>query len=222
MKFLELIKPSRLRSKLNFLRRPYFFDNYSSSIVLYRRDYLKIKKHFPLHTSQNFEDFTLINLSCPYKKTLTYKTFSHYGKTLNPYSTSVNGETLLMERCPNLNLSSMNTLPAHFKACQLCKNELSCLFSKKRNFKPAGYDIYQFIKFLRSKGFTNSKEMQEKFESLYDEEGYLYEQPISFTHFIILLVVAVPIIIVVTPFFFVKTLLEKTNEKKNNLFSKNK
>ncbi|MGF7535794.1 hypothetical protein AAGG74_19235 [Bacillus mexicanus] len=213
MKFTGTLKWSSLRKNSFFLKKTYFFDQYSSSILLYRKDYLKLKNHFPFHIAQNIEDFILISLCCPYSKIFTYNSFSHYGKSLNINSTSVNNETLRMKSPPFIQANINDTLPNSFSACQLCKNELSCMFSSKKIFK-ADYDIHTFIETLKTKGYSHSTGLHNEFQSLYDEEGYLYEQPISFSHFIVLLIVAIPIIIFATPFFFARSFIENKKTRK--------
>lgn len=219
MIFEKSITP--IRKFLN-KRKTYFYPYNSDTIGIYKKDYLKLKRLLPFHSVKfcEVDTFAFITLSCPYKNPNLCDDFVQYGYSLNPTSKSVNYEYPTTFARSSEPKKEKDYLPEGFSPCDLCNNELACMFTKARNFQPRDYDIRQITKILHSKGYTKSSEMLKEYEMIimahYDEDGYLLEQPIGLVHLFILLIITVPLLLLMSPVFFVLSIFSSVKKKADN------
>ncbi|WP_456363994.1 hypothetical protein [Priestia aryabhattai] len=208
--------------KNKFKKATFFYLKDTGVIGLYYNDYLLLKEQFPLHSVEVLYDLAIIQLSCPLKNYYSLKSFYHFGEELNLIALNkLTGYPLEFETKRNKAASKIIHkekvyLQTNFDPCNLCVNELTCMFStNKGNFQPKQYDTLYFLTILKENGLKQSELLYERFLSYVDSDYQpsKLEVPPTWFDFLVISLVALPIVLLYFPVYFVISLLQFIEEK---------
>jgi len=215
---------------MNFLQKNkfkntiYFYLKDSDIIGLYYKDYLLLKKQFPLHSVEVLYDLAIIQLSCPLKNYYSYKNFYHFGEKLNlmslykltGYPLEVGAEKI--EESSEGDYKEKIYLQPNFDPCNLCVNELTCMFStNKDKFQPKQYDTLYFLTILKENRLKESELLYQRFLSYVDSDydPTKTEHPPTWFDLLVVLLIALPVVLLYYPIYFLISSFQFIVDKMN-------
>ncbi|MFB8425582.1 hypothetical protein ACFC4S_26555 [Priestia megaterium] len=206
--------------KNKFKNATYFYLKDSEIIGLYYKDYLLLMDQFPLHSVEVLYDLAIIQLSCPLKSYYSLKSFNHFGEKLNLESLykltgyPLEDRLLNNENGPlpvNKGEENERYLQSSFDPCNMCINELTCMFSaNKDKFQPKQYDILYFLTILKENRLKESVVLYQRFLSYTDSdyEPSEAEHPSIWFNLIVISLLAVSIVLVYFPIYFIVSFVQ--------------
>ncbi|MED4285632.1 hypothetical protein P4679_27270 [Priestia megaterium] len=201
---------------MNFLQKnkfknvTYFYLKDVNIIGLYYKDYLLLREQFPLHSVEVLYDLAIIQLSCPLKNYYSLKSFYHFGEKLSLMALhKLTGYPLELEVEKNENSPESVQkedvyLQPNFDPCNLCMNELTCMFStNKETFQPKQYDILYFLTILKENRLRESESLYQRFLSYvdYDYEPLKVEHPPTWFNLLVVFLIALPVVLLYYPVY---------------------
>lgn len=196
--------------KNKFKNTTYFYLKETDIIILYYKDYLLLKVQFPLHSVEVLYDLAIVQLSCPLKNYYSLKSFYHFGEKLSLVALhKLTGYPLELEvekneDSPDSVQKENVYLQSNFDPCNLCMNELTCMFStNKETFQPKQYDILYFLTILKENRLKESESLYHRFLSYIDSdyEPLKVEHPPTWFDLVVVSVIALPILLLYYPIY---------------------
>ncbi|QJX80782.1 hypothetical protein [Priestia megaterium] len=201
---------------MNFLKKnkfknaTYFYLKETDIIILFYKDYLLLRDQFPLHSLEVLYDLAIIQLSCPLKNYYSLKNFYHFGEKLSlaalhkltGYPLELKAEK--KEGSPDSVQEENVYLQPNFDPCNLCMNELTCMFStNKETFQPKQYDILYFLTILKENRLKESESLYQRFLSYIDSdyEPLKVEHPPTWFDLLVVSLIALPIVLLYYPVY---------------------
>lgn len=196
--------------KNKFKNATYFYLKETDIIILYYKDYLLLKVQFPLHSVEVLYDLAIVQLSCPLKNYYSLKSFYHFGEKLSLVALhKLTGYPLELEvekneDSPDSVQKENVYLQSNFDPCNLCMNELTCMFStNKETFQPKQYDILYFLTILKENRLKESESLYQRFLSYVDSdyEPSKVEHPPTWFDLLVLSLIALPVVLLYYPVY---------------------